>query len=307
MTAMGRRGSCISHALARALTPTIALLGLLRAWDTRWLCDDAYISFRYAANLVAGAGLVWNPGELVEGYTNWLFTMLLAGGMALHADPAAIAHTLGLGSYALVMIGVARIERDGRADEGPVCWSVCMVAVMPDLSVWATGGLETMPVAALSVWIALLARPGDRARELSAGALGALLYLTRPDCALIAGMLLAAPWFSTSGARLARALRLLGPLALAIALASVARFAYYGDWLPNTYYAKSAHLPYWAAGLPYVGWFVLANYVLLGLLLLTLLSWRRRDLHVHLHAQARITSFALVVTAGCFTVYVARS
>ena len=40
--------------------------------------DDAYISMRYAANLLSGEGLVWNPGERVEGYTNFLHVMALA-------------------------------------------------------------------------------------------------------------------------------------------------------------------------------------------------------------------------------------
>ena len=35
------------------------------AW---FLCDDAFISFRYARNLLEGHGLVFNPGEFVEGY-----------------------------------------------------------------------------------------------------------------------------------------------------------------------------------------------------------------------------------------------
>jgi hypothetical protein len=34
--------------------------------------EDAYISFRYARNFVQGHGLVFNPGERVEGYTNFL-------------------------------------------------------------------------------------------------------------------------------------------------------------------------------------------------------------------------------------------
>jgi len=41
------------------------------------LVDDAYISFRYAHNLASGQGLVFNPGEYVEGYTNLLWTLLM--------------------------------------------------------------------------------------------------------------------------------------------------------------------------------------------------------------------------------------
>src|SRR5580700_1207941 len=44
------------------------------------LFDDAYITFRYAANLARGFGLVFNPGERVLGTTSPLFTFILAAG-----------------------------------------------------------------------------------------------------------------------------------------------------------------------------------------------------------------------------------
>ena len=56
--------------------------------------DDAFISFRYAANLIGGDGLVYNAGEPVEGYTNFLWTVLLAGAMAIGLNPV-IASVLG--------------------------------------------------------------------------------------------------------------------------------------------------------------------------------------------------------------------
>src|SRR3990170_7632302 len=42
------------------------------------LFDDALISLRYAWNLSHGAGLVWNPGEYVEGYSNFLMTLFMS-------------------------------------------------------------------------------------------------------------------------------------------------------------------------------------------------------------------------------------
>ena len=43
------------------------------------LFDDAMISMRYAKNLIAGNGLVWNPGEQpVEGYTNPLWVLYMS-------------------------------------------------------------------------------------------------------------------------------------------------------------------------------------------------------------------------------------
>ena len=52
------------------------LLLLFNGYST----DDAYISFRYATNLASGHGLVFNPSQVpVEGYTNFLWTVILAG------------------------------------------------------------------------------------------------------------------------------------------------------------------------------------------------------------------------------------
>ncbi|MCY3959730.1 MAG: hypothetical protein OXG65_15775, partial [Chloroflexi bacterium] len=58
------------------LLPWLALLGWL-ASVTWFISDDAFISFRYVRNLLEGHGLVFNPGEYVEGYTNFLWVLEL--------------------------------------------------------------------------------------------------------------------------------------------------------------------------------------------------------------------------------------
>ena len=62
--------------LAGNLPWLVALAWLASAaW---FLCDEAFISFRYARNLVEGHGLVFNPGERVEGYANFPWVLELA-------------------------------------------------------------------------------------------------------------------------------------------------------------------------------------------------------------------------------------
>ena len=56
---------------------TLALLARLVPGER--MVDDAYITFRYARNLVEGAGFVYNPGERVLGTTTPLYTLLMAG------------------------------------------------------------------------------------------------------------------------------------------------------------------------------------------------------------------------------------
>ena len=72
---------------------------LLHGWFYfHYTSDDAYISYRYARNLADGVGLVWNPGEHVEGYTNFLWVMMLAGIDRIGADIVESGRWLG---YAL--------------------------------------------------------------------------------------------------------------------------------------------------------------------------------------------------------------
>ena len=65
---------------ARAGALLVSLAGLAaHVWVWRkFVADDAYISLRYARNLVEGHGLVWNPGEAVEGYSNLAWVLVAA-------------------------------------------------------------------------------------------------------------------------------------------------------------------------------------------------------------------------------------
>ncbi|MFQ5608360.1 MAG: hypothetical protein ACE5GA_10465, partial [Candidatus Zixiibacteriota bacterium] len=81
------------------VTLALAVYGVSNAFDMRWVCDDAFISFRYAKNLADGLGLVFNAGEYVEGYTNFLWTLIMTLGLRANIDPVALSETLGLMFY----------------------------------------------------------------------------------------------------------------------------------------------------------------------------------------------------------------
>src|SRR4029077_17355811 len=49
--------------------------------------EDSFITFRYARNLAAGQGLVYNPGEHVMGFTSPLWTVWSALGIAVVGTP----------------------------------------------------------------------------------------------------------------------------------------------------------------------------------------------------------------------------
>ena len=231
----------------------LALLGL--AWANRFLDDDAFISFRYARNLVEGQGLVYNPGERVEGYTNFLWVMLLAGGAELGLWPEVAAQAFGLALHAGTLGLTYRTGR--RLLPAPIYALVGVVLLGTHYSVlsFATGGLETaLQTFLLSAGFhTLVARHLDgrwRLRDCAAVSLivGAGL-LTRMDFAIFAAVLGLAAVTSMAtrgepGKQRGRA-SLAGHVAMLVVPAAVILIAwlawkqhYYGALLPNTYFAK---------------------------------------------------------------------
>jgi hypothetical protein len=137
---VNRRDAWMAAALA-----ALFALGIVRAVQLAWVCDDSFISLRYAENLVAGHGLVYNPGERVEGYTNLLWTLVLAALLRLGVDPIRAAELPGIAAYAGLAALLAweswrRSRAPGRAF---LPLAAGLVLVCDDFHVWATGGLET--------------------------------------------------------------------------------------------------------------------------------------------------------------------
>ena len=92
---------------------TAALLVLVvHAFVYDAISDDAFIILRYAQNLLSGDGLVWNVGERVEGYTSFLWTLLVAGlgfvGLDLVFATRGLALLSGCG---LLLVSVALTRR----------------------------------------------------------------------------------------------------------------------------------------------------------------------------------------------------
>src|SRR4249920_1270831 len=101
-----------SKQVFRACTAAALLLMLLNGIGHSWVNDDAFISFRYAKNLVEGRGLVYNTGERVEGYTNFLWTVIIAAGMGLGIDPVTLAIGLGIIFSLATILALAYLARE---------------------------------------------------------------------------------------------------------------------------------------------------------------------------------------------------
>lgn len=301
MTASSRREAWIGLGALLLLG-----LGLFRAVSLAWVCDDAFISFRYAENLVDGLGLVYNAGERVEGYTNLLWTLMLAGAMKFGAPPVAAAKALGVLCYlalALTLLQWSRVQ--ARQDERvPLPLAAGLVLVSNDLHVWATGGLETMLFTALAVPALLLTRshPAGRKTALASGGLLALLVLTRLDGVLLAGVAAVSWWLPmdlrTPEERLRLSAFTLAPVVAVLAVLLPWKLAYYGDIFPTAFYSKSVLDPYVSQGLVYLGLFLLTNWVLIAALPLLLIPLREAP------ARTRWDDRFFLASAALYTAYV---
>lgn len=220
---------------------------IVRFW---FVTDDAFISFRYAHNLAAGDGLRYNLGVSppVEGFSNFLWTLLLAGLALAGLDPVVMAPAIsclfGLALAAVVFRFLLRGARRNASGRGGAVAALFFMATFPPFFVWCTGGLETMLFAFL-LFVTYEGLLGDslRPRPVRAGLCAALLVLCRPEgiiwAAALGGLYLADQ--KTRPDKSARSGRPLRPLAVfCILFVSTAglflafRYAYYERLLPNT-------------------------------------------------------------------------
>lgn len=249
------------HLLPWLLLAAVAVLFLLHVDARAFLGDDAYISFRYARHWAEGHGPVFNLGERVEGYTNFLWVAVLAGGIRLGLPPEAVAPTLGTlaGLGILGLTAWIGLRRHGRGDL--LSWlAPAALALHPSFAAWSTGGLETQLFSFLLLAAAarfLVERERQAPLRWGSAVLFALATLTRPEGALFAAV--AGAVAAADALRRRRPLAPLvawGALYLVPVLAHLAwRRSYYGAWLPNTFRAKVPE-PQWEQGFDYVLYFL---------------------------------------------------
>jgi len=209
----------------------LAIIGLELSYG-RCVQDDTFISLRYAQNLVDGHGLVYNIGERVEGYTNFLWTLGMAPILWLGIDPVMAATATGI-LWTVVLLAVVFVAGGGR-------WlAPLLVALYPGLGLEAVQGLESVFFATLVT----LAWTRPRHMAIFAG----LAALTRPEGFAIFGLL----WLATVRTRPDR-WRQAGLFAAFTVPHLLFRMAYYGDIVPNTFHAKVGGSPY-LRGLAYIG------------------------------------------------------
>lgn len=229
----------------------LALLAGLLVWLMRsqtmaigdWRVDDAYITFSFSKNLAMGRGPIYSYDVRVEGYSNFLWMLIISAGYFIRSNLSVYATARVLSWIALGLMGIGLL-RLCRRHAGWIasCAVVVVLAHSTDLARASLSGLETAPYAALLTLATLwyLEESHDRPQRWSLIGF-VLVALMRID-----GFI---PLLYVLGFELVESIlskrfrwrsfaRWVAPLALYVVW-FLWRWRYYGLLLPTTYYAKT--------------------------------------------------------------------
>jgi len=272
------------------------VFGIYQAFQLSWIADDSYISFVYSRNLWEGNGLVFNLGEKVEGYTNFLWTILLSLSFPLGIRIEDLANYLGIIFYCLTILTL------------PTVYSMICFVFFYHGAVFATSGLETSLYTFL---LAALYRSFTKKNWNAMIALASLSVIVRPDGIIffLGAVLLSLTYYWEKAKLLKKVydsnlstsekvesqnlfvknsnsnsdLILNSPIlkfkkyiisifpafifSTFIGLVYIAKAIYYGNILPNTFYAKAGSGEYFEQGFQYFYLFH-KEYIIFSLFLL---------------------------------------
>ncbi len=254
--------------------------------------DDAFISYRYVKNFTEGNGLVFNSGERVEGYTNFLWVIILSVFARFGLNVIVVSKILGVASGCATLFLLHRVSRlffPKREWLMPL-FPPLLLTASSAFAYWSVGGLETSLFAMMVLLSVYLYLTHPRAWVISC----AISALVRPEGMLIFGILFFHKLLFDK-AQFSEFLRYLGGFILLLVPFAAFKVFYYGDILPNPFYAKTGlSYEYVKSGLEYF-WQFLKHYGLWGLVyLVPILLYRSLDV------KARL----LILLAYVYTVYI---
>ena len=302
--------------LALLISAVIAGAAALAIQDVlvadRYMTDDAYISFRYARHFADGLGPVWSNGTTVEGYTNFGWILLLAGGIKLGIGPVVASRLFGLlasiGILALVPLLASQLRPAGSSGWWVATGgAIIALSLNTGFSLWTFAGLETsaFTLFVTAAVIAHLREERTRCESVTSALLLVVASLIRPDGVVILAVV--------AGAKVIHVLRrsrsrgsavslVVWTLSFAVPFGAfwLWRWSYYGDFFPNTYYLKSgSSRAFFERGAWYAWDFFRVYWIWLAFgMLASVWRERRSEYHPSLFCVALIGSWFAYVAAG---------
>jgi len=235
------------------------------------MLDDAFISFRYAKNFSQGYGLVFNPGtEPVEGYTNFLWIIILAFSYKIGIDIVLLSKVLGyIFSISTILILLFYLNYKNNSLIQIV--SALILSTCGAFTVWGTSGMETSMFTFLLTFILLYLGRNisnlNNKKLIILGVLTSLLTLTRPEGLIVfATNLIVILFLAYKNKKhiLENTIFYILSFSIIICLHEAFRYFYYHDFLPNTFYNKVGNaVDQYVRGLRYIKLFIEATWLIL--------------------------------------------
>ncbi|HTW90715.1 MAG TPA: hypothetical protein VMH22_03315 [bacterium] len=224
-----------SHGLTMALLVSTVLVSRLLGLYVRHLYDDAFITFRYAVNLAAGNGFVYNAGERVLGTTSPLWGLILTPLAWAHVPLPVVVPIL---NALLDCVAALLILLHGRRHHLmlPAVLFVVMFAGDPNMVRIPVGGMETSLLLVLSVAALLWFENG---RRVLAAVVVSACYFLRPETLLLLVLLLI---LTARERRWREVAEMAGLSVLVIGIPVGFIWTYYGSPIAHSVMAKSAEL-----------------------------------------------------------------
>jgi arabinofuranosyltransferase len=262
---MSRRKSKIIEPREGIILLLLMGVFVIHAINIDFIQDDSFISYRYAKNLINGHGLVFNPGERVEGYTNFLWIILLSLFARAGLDMLVVSRVLGVAFGAISLFMVYKISSlfFPKKDWIFAFFTPLLLVFNSALAYWSISGMETSLFLMLVLLTIYLYFHDQRLVVLFC----VLATLTRPEGVLVFAIILFHKLFIKKDG-LINCLSYLGGFILLLLPFLIFKIFYYGEILPNTFYAKTGFgWEYIQSGLDYF-WLFLKHYGLWGILYL---------------------------------------
>jgi hypothetical protein len=278
------------------------------------LIDDAFISFRYARNFAEGLGLVFNPGEKVEGYTNFLWTFILGLcsklGFDLPTISVILASLFALGTLAIFGMLMLR-WLDNHPREGLLAsLPLILFAAMGSQARFAVSGMETLLfvfLLTLAIYLFLYSHP------VFAGIVFGLTALTRPEGLMYFGIAIAFEILFSRETPITNENRFRQAFYLLISFLAIYfpyflwRYFYYGFVFPNTFYAKASgfDIDRMLRGWQNLTW-ILSRwniFLILGLAMIAAINMFKKRNLIFIIGIVVVTFIYFIVVGGDFVVW----
>lgn len=204
-----------------------------------WVIDDLYIYFRYVNNFISGKGIVYNPGENVEGFSSftWFIILSVCGFLKLPLEMSAKAVCFFFAFANFILIYLICRKSAIRNIWIAAC---CLMLFNLPFVLWSVSGFEIMFYIFLLLLCFYLSAVSAffQMHSLVFAFLIFLISITRPEGILYS---VAFIFFCFVSGEKKQALKIFLFYSLMMMLFLTFRIIYFGDILPNTYYAKIGH------------------------------------------------------------------